>query len=270
MSRKKKMLNKRTVIIVSCLATIPLTVFLVAVADRRRRRSKSQEPNVFLSHTNSQVNVVRTSTATITTASRQQQHNEETHSLSPLLQGSKTIEATPTAIATTSTNIHNGEKEEDIATTTSPLSVAVLYHPREPFTTENNTMKSSSSETSKEEELARSDDAKKARESLRELIVSAIKDAKDSAKGRGKELKEQTGKIADTVDKNTVDRKNIQPPRNNLDTLLGLFEETIKEIRKEYYDEQIKLLDSYRDLLQTQIKVVNARRRMAGKLKPGA
>jgi hypothetical protein len=265
---RKKMLNKRTVIIVSCLATIPLTVFLVAVADRRRR-SKSQEPNVFLSHTNSKVNVVLTSTATITTASRQQ-HNEEAQSLSPLLQGSKTIEATPTAIATTSTNIHNGEKEEDIATTTSPLSVAVLYHPREPFTTENNTMKSSSSETSKEEELARSDDAKKARESLRELIVSAIKDAKDSAKGRGKELKEQTGKIADTVDKNTVDRKNIQPPRNNLDTLLGLFEETIKEIRKEYYDEQIKLLDSYRDLLQTQIKVVNARRRMAGKLKPGA
>lgn len=263
------MLNKRTVIIVSCLATIPLTVFLVAVADRRRR-SKSQEPNVFLSHTNSKVNVVLTSTATITTASRQQ-HNEEAQSLSPLLQGSKTIEATPTAIATTSTNIHNGEKEEDIATTTSPQSVAVLYHPRELFTTENNnTMKSSSSETSKEEELARSDDAKKARESLRELIVSAIKDAKDSAKGRGKELKEQTGRIADAVDKNTVDRKNIQPPRNNLNTLLGLFEETIKEIRKEHYNEQIKLLDSYKDLLQTQIKVVNARRRMAGKLKPGA
>jgi hypothetical protein len=42
------------------------------------------------------------------------------------------------------------------------------------------------------------------------------------------------------------------------------------EIRKERYDEQIKLLDSYKDLLQTQIKAVDARGRMASKLKPGA
>jgi hypothetical protein len=42
------------------------------------------------------------------------------------------------------------------------------------------------------------------------------------------------------------------------------------EIRKERYDEQIKLLDSYKDLLQTHIKVADARRKMASKLKPGA
>ena len=42
------------------------------------------------------------------------------------------------------------------------------------------------------------------------------------------------------------------------------------EIRKERYDEQIKLLASYKDLLQTHIKVAYARRRMARKLKPGA
>jgi DNA-binding XRE family transcriptional regulator len=52
--------------------------------------------------------------------------------------------------------------------------------------------------------------------------------------------------------------------------LVGLFEKTMIEIRKEGYDEQIKLLQSYNDLLQTQIKVVKARGTMARKLKPGA
>jgi hypothetical protein len=51
--------------------------------------------------------------------------------------------------------------------------------------------------------------------------------------------------------------------------LVGLFEKMIVEIRKEPYNEQIKLLQSYRDLLQTQVKVVSARGMMAKKLKPG-
>jgi DNA-binding XRE family transcriptional regulator len=52
--------------------------------------------------------------------------------------------------------------------------------------------------------------------------------------------------------------------------LVGLFEETMIEIRKERYDQQIKLLDSYKDLLQKHIKVIDARGRMARKLKRGA
>lgn len=47
-------------------------------------------------------------------------------------------------------------------------------------------------------------------------------------------------------------------------------EKTMVEIRKEHYNEQIKLLQSYKDLLQTQLKVVSARGMMASKLKPGA
>ena len=42
------------------------------------------------------------------------------------------------------------------------------------------------------------------------------------------------------------------------------------EIRKEDYNAQIKLLQSYKDLLKTQIKVAHARGMMARKLKPGA
>jgi hypothetical protein len=123
----------------------------------------------------------------------------------------------------------------------------------------------SPSQTPKEEEISVSDEVRKARESLEELIVTAIKEAKDSAKGTGKRLKEQTINIAATVDS-----KDIHSLGDNVNILVGLFEETMTEIRKERYDEQIKLLDGYKDLLQTHIKIVDARGRMSSKLKPGA
>ena len=124
---------------------------------------------------------------------------------------------------------------------------------------------SSSSQTSKEEEISVSDEARKAGESLKELVVTAVKEAKDSATGTGKQLKEQTIDIA-----SKADSKDIHSLGDNINALVGLFDKTMIEIRKERYNEQIKLLDSYKDLLHTHIKVADARRRMASKLKPGA
>ena len=126
-------------------------------------------------------------------------------------------------------------------------------------------MMASPSGTPKEQEASISDEARKAGESLKELIVAAIKDAKDSAKGTGKRLKEETIDIAATADS-----KDIQSIGDTLNTLVALFEKTMTEIRKEDYNAQIKLLQSYKDLLQTHIKVANARGMMARKLKPGA
>jgi NCAIR mutase (PurE)-related protein len=123
----------------------------------------------------------------------------------------------------------------------------------------------SSSQTPKEEEISVSDEARKAGESLKELIVTAIKEAKDSAKGTGKRLKEQTINIS-----TTVDSKDIRSLGHNVNASVQLFEETMTKILKEPYDEQIKLLDSYKDPLKTHINVINARGRMASKLKPGA
>ena len=105
----------------------------------------------------------------------------------------------------------------------------------------------------------------KAGESLKELIVTAIKGAKDSAKETGKRLKEQTINIA-----TTVDSKDIRSLGDNVNASVLLFEETMIKIRKESYDDQIKLLNSYKDLLRTHINVVDARGRMASKLKRGA
>ncbi|MDQ3848338.1 MAG: hypothetical protein M3261_05210 [Thermoproteota archaeon] len=107
------------------------------------------------------------------------------------------------------------------------------------------------------------DESMKAGESLKELIVEAIKDAKDSAKETGKRLKQQNGDIAATADST-----DIQSLKDHTSTLMGIFETMMIEIRKEPYDRQVRLLESYRDLLQIQIKVLNARGRIASKLKP--
>jgi hypothetical protein len=123
----------------------------------------------------------------------------------------------------------------------------------------------SSSQTQREEEISVSDEAKKAGESVKELFVTAIKEARDSAKGTGKRLKQQTIDVA-----TTVDSKDTHSLEDSMNPLVTLFEETMTEIRKESYNRQIELLESYKDLLRTHIKVVNARRKMASKLKPGA
>ena len=122
-----------------------------------------------------------------------------------------------------------------------------------------------SSQTPKEEEISISDEARKAGGSLKELIVTAVKEAKDSAKETGKRLKEQTSNIA-----TTVDPTDIRSLGDNVNASVLLFEETMIKIRKEPYDDQIKLLNSYKKLLRTHINVVDARGRMASKLKRGA
>ena len=254
---RKRVLNKRAVIIASSLAAIPLTVLLIAAATHRGRR-KSLQTSGFLRQTRS-----KTSVNTTATHSQQQKEKLQAQPQSPW-QGSetkKTAATTTTAATTISANTFVDDK--DIVTTSG-----VVPSPMVPSSTSDSPVivpSSSSSQTPKEEEISVSDEASKAGESLKELIVTAIKEARDSAKGTGKRLKEQTINIA-----TTADSKDIHSLGDNVNSLVRLFEETMTEIRKERYDEQIKLLDSYKDLLQTHIKVVDTRARMARKLKPGA
>lgn len=107
--------------------------------------------------------------------------------------------------------------------------------------------------------------ARQAGESLKELFVTAARGAKGSAKKTGRQLKEQTVDIAATADS-----KDIHSLGSDVENMTGLFEDMIAEIRKEGYDEQVTLLDSYKRLLQKQIRVLDARRKLASKLKPGA
>lgn len=115
------------------------------------------------------------------------------------------------------------------------------------------------------EEAPVSTKARQAGESLKELFVTAAREAKGSAKKTGRRLKEQTVDIAATADS-----EDIHSLGSDVENMTGLFEDMIAEIRKEGYDEQVTLLDSYKRLLQKQIRVLDARRKLASKLKPGA
>src|SRR5215204_1917808 len=259
---RKKMLSKRAVIIASSLAAIPLTAVLIVVATHRGRR-KSLQTTGSLEQTRSKMSVI------VTTATHSQQQKEKPRAQpQPPRQGSetkKTAKTTTTAATIISANTIVDDKDittpgvESSPTVPSSTSDSAVIVPS------SSSSSSSSPQTSKEEEISVSDEARKTGGSLKELIVTAIKEAKDSAKGTGKRLKQQTINVA-TKD----DSKDIHSLGGNVNSLVRLFEETMTEIRKEPYNEQIKLLDSYKDLLQTHIKVIDARNRMASKLKPGA
>jgi hypothetical protein len=241
--------NKRTLILVSSLTTISLATLLLVASAFHRRKRKSPRTYGFLGQTRSTKGVDTTSSITY-----RQQLREKSQRRQPMpSQGAKTK-----AVTRTITNATASSKKD-------PTTTATISSPIAPSSTSDSSAIISSSQTPKEEEISVSDEARKAGESLKELIVTAIKEAKDSAKGTGKRLKEQTVDIA-----STVDSKDVRSLGDNVKASVQLFEEIMIEIRKERYDEQIKLLDGYKDLLQTHIKVLDARGRMASKLKSGA
>jgi ElaB/YqjD/DUF883 family membrane-anchored ribosome-binding protein len=239
--------NKGTLILASSVATISLATLLVATA-LHRRRHKSSRTQGFLEQTRS-IKGVNTTSAI---------HREQLEEKSPESKPTPWQESKTKAVKRFTTN-----NATDISKNTTLVAVP---SPSVPSSTPDSAVITPSSyQTPEEEEISVSDEAKKSGESLKELIVTAIKEAKDSAKGTGKRLKEQTINIAATTDS-----KDIHSLGDNVNALVGLFEETMIEIRKERYDQQIKLLDIYKDLLRTHIKVVDARGRMARKLKRGA
>jgi hypothetical protein len=240
--------NKRTLILVSSLTTISLATLLLVASAFHRRKRKSPRTHGFLGQTRSTKGVDTTSSITY-----RQQLREKSQRRQPTpSQGAKTK-----AVTRTITNATASSKKDPTTTATIPSPIA-------PSSTSDSSA-IVSPQTPKEEEISVSDEARKAGESLKELIITAIKEAKDSAKGTGKRLKEQTVDIA-----STVDSKDVRSLGDNVKASVQLFEEIMIEIRKERYNEQIKLLDGYKDLLQTHIKVLDARGRMASKLKPGA
>ena len=237
--------NKRTVIIASSLAAIPVITLLIGGAIQRKRR-KSLRRAEFLGQTKStkHVNTINTTDKKQLTTWQRSDTRAVTNSAKAITNGITN--------ASTTTNISNTSNNP--ATLTAPIlhsgadSDIIISH-----------------QAAKEAQVSLSDEAKKAGGSLKELIVEAVREAKDSAKQTGKRMKEQTINIA-----TTVDSKDIHSLEANADASVELFEEIMAEIRKESYDDQIKLLDSYRELLRTHIKVIHARIRMASKLKPGS
>jgi hypothetical protein len=119
--------------------------------------------------------------------------------------------------------------------------------------------------TPSKEEQPVSAKAKEAGQSLKDLIVALGKKAKVVTKDTSREIKSKTIDIIIAEDS-----KDIQNLGANIDSIITTFEDTMAEIHKEGYDEQEKLLADYKKFLEAQIKIVNARMKLAKQLKPGA
>ena len=243
---------KTAIIFASSLAALPIAILLIGSAVHRKRRN-STLTREFLKQPKSTI-VVNNSVDRVTT------HGQQPEEISPW--------PLPTPSQRSGTSTANRTKESTIISTKSipnpddtPMALA---SPIVPSSTPDSDV-IVSHQTSKEDETSLSDQSKVTGESLRELIVAAVKEARDSAKETGYRVKERTINISATVDS-----KDIRSLEYVVHTQVDLFEKTMSAIRKEGYDNQIKLLDSYKEFLQKQIKVIHARSKIARRLKRGS
>jgi hypothetical protein len=236
----REVFNARTLIVASSIAAIPIiagSLYVTIYQKRRRTKALSIDSGGEPKQRKTEKIIPMQSLETI----EQQQ---------PLQKVEKSqIRTAVTAAAVVASSIEaSKERPTTITTTTTtpttvPMQEQQRISPEAPVSTK----------------------AKQAGESLKELFVTAAREAKGSAKKTGRRLKEQTVDIAATADS-----KDIRSLGSDVENMTGLFEDMMAEIRKEGYDEQVTLLDSYKRLLQKQIRVLDAGRKLASNLKPGA
>ena len=106
--------------------------------------------------------------------------------------------------------------------------------------------------------------AKEAGLSLRQLILAFGRKAKTATEVTSKEIKSKT------IDVATSDVNDIQTLGANVDSIIAAFEDTMDEIHKEDYDVQEKLLAGYKKYIESQVKVIDTRLKLAKRLKRGA
>lgn len=236
----REVFNARTLIVASSIAAIPIIGGLLYVTIYQKRR--------------------RTKALSIDSGGEPKQRQTEKmipmQTLEPIGQQQplqkvekSQIRTAVTAAAAVASSIEASKERPTTITTTTTTSTAVPMQEQQRISPE----------------APVSTKARQAGESLKKLFVTAAREAKGSAKKTGRRLKEQTVDIAATADS-----KDIHSLGSDVENMTGLFEDMIAEIRKEGYDEQVTLLDSYKRLLQKQIRVLDARRKLASKLKPGA
>jgi hypothetical protein len=102
-------------------------------------------------------------------------------------------------------------------------------------------------------------------QSLRGLIAYMGQKAKAVTEQGTTDLKAQATQMADLDIKK--DARDIQNLGSNIDNIINVFEDIMTDIRKERYGEQQRLLVGYKKLLEEQINVIDARLKMAKRLK---
>ena len=237
----REVFNARTLIVASSIAAIPIIVgslYVTIYQKRRRTKALSIDSGGEPKQRKTEKIIPMQSLETI----EQQQ---------PLQKVEKSqIRTAVTAAAVVASSIEASKERPTTITTTTTTPTAVPMQEQQRISPE---------------EAPVPTKARQAGESLKELFVTAAREAKGSAKKTGRRLKEQTVDIAATADS-----KDIRSLGSDVENMTGLFEDMMAEIRKEGYDEQVTLLDSYKRLLQKQIGGLDAGRKLASKLKPGA
>ncbi|HKU50685.1 MAG TPA: hypothetical protein VJP79_12095 [Nitrososphaera sp.] len=118
--------------------------------------------------------------------------------------------------------------------------------------------------TSEEEDLTAK--ARRAASAVEDLITSAIDRAKVATKEKAESLvksAEQGPGAASAA----ADSRDISKLGPLVEGLARTFEDTMTDIRKQEYDEQERLLQGYRKLLEEQINVINSRIQFAKRVK---
>jgi hypothetical protein len=102
-------------------------------------------------------------------------------------------------------------------------------------------------------------------QSLRDLVTYMGRKAKAMTEQKTTDLKAQAAQTADLDIKK--DARDIQNLGSNIDNIINVFEDIMTDIRKERYGEQQRLLVGYKKLLEEQINVIDARLKMAKRLR---
>ena len=156
-------------------------------------------------------------------------------------------------------------KEEYIPNTPDDSSAPSLDEDKMVLATPSKVEYKSSEIKPSSEEESLSAKAKDAGQSLKDLIIYLGQKAKAISQEKTTDLKAEAAQTADLHIRK--DARDIQKLGDNIESIITVFENIMTDIRRERYGEQERLLIGYKKLLEEQVNVIDARLKMAKRLK---
>ena len=156
-------------------------------------------------------------------------------------------------------------KEERISNTTNDSSPPSHGEDKMVLATPSKVEYKSSEIKSSSEEESLSAKAKDAAQSLKDLIIYLGQKAKAISYEKTTDLKAEAAQTADLDLRKDAD--DIQKLGDNIESIITVFENIMTDIRRERYGEQERLLIGYKKLLEEQVNVIDARLKMAKRLR---
>jgi hypothetical protein len=156
-------------------------------------------------------------------------------------------------------------KEEHISNTTNDSSPPSHGEDKMVLATPSKVEYKSSEIKPSSEEESLSAKAKDAAQSLKDLIIYMGQKAKAISYEKTTDLKAEAAQTADLDIRK--DAHDIQKLGDNIESVITVFENIMTDIRRERYGEQERLLIGYKKLLEEQVNVIDARLKMAKRLR---